>query len=106
MTSLQAGLIAAGVALVVGVLIYNWIVERRVRRRIREAFADTAKPEPNPAPRLSSGGNSERIEPTLARNPVAEVIPENPASVADAGIDDAAYEPPLEIQDRIATDLD
>jgi len=104
MTSLQLGLIVAGVALVVGVLIYNWIVERRVRRRIREAFANTARLGPNPAPRLS-GGNSERIEPTLARDPVAEVIPENPAGVADAGVDDAAYEPPLEIQGRIATDL-
>ena len=34
MTSLQLGLIAAGVALIVGVLVYNWLQERRVRRRI------------------------------------------------------------------------
>ena len=39
MTSLQLGLIAAGALLVAGVLVYNWMQERRVRRRIREAFS-------------------------------------------------------------------
>src|ERR1700693_4811538 len=38
MNSLFLGLIAAGVALVAGVLIYNWLQERRVRRRIDAAF--------------------------------------------------------------------
>ena len=38
MSSLFLGLIAAGVALVAGVLIYNWLQERRVRRRIDAAF--------------------------------------------------------------------
>ena len=39
MTSLQLGLFAAGGVLVVGVLVYNWLQERRVRRRIKEAFS-------------------------------------------------------------------
>ena len=39
MTSLQLGLFAAGAVLVAGVLVYNWLQERRVRRRIREAFS-------------------------------------------------------------------
>jgi hypothetical protein len=105
MTSLQAGLIAAGVALVIGVLIYNWIVERRVRRRIREAFRDTGREESGGTPRVASGRGSARIEPTLARTDTAQAIPENPPGVADASLDTAAYEPPLEIQARITTDL-
>ena len=102
MTSLQLGLIVAGVVLVVGVLVYNWLQERRVRRRIREAFPDTGA---SAAPRVTSGRGSARVEPTLARSDVADAIPENPPGVADAATDDAAYEPPLEIQARIATDL-
>jgi hypothetical protein len=106
MTSLQAGLIAAGVALVIGVLIYNWIVERRVRRRIREAFRpDSTGAESGATPRVASGRGSTRIEPTLARTDAAQALPENPPGVADAGLDTTAYEPPLEIQARIATDL-
>ena len=96
MTSLQAGLIAAGVALVIGVLIYNWIVERRVRRRIREAFRDTGREESGGPPRVASGRGSARIEPTLARTDVTQAIPENPPGVADASLDAAAYEPPLD----------
>ena len=38
MSSLQLGLIVAGVLLVVGVLIYNAWAERRIRRRIASAF--------------------------------------------------------------------
>ncbi len=34
MNPLFVGLLIAGVALVVGVLAYNWMQERRVRRRI------------------------------------------------------------------------
>ena len=39
MNPLFLGLIAAGVVLVVGVLLYNWLQERRVRRRIEAAFS-------------------------------------------------------------------
>ena len=38
MNPLFLGLIAAGVVLVIGVLVYNWLQERRVRRRIDAAF--------------------------------------------------------------------
>jgi len=38
MNPLFLGLIAAGILLVAGVLIYNWLQERRVRRRIEAAF--------------------------------------------------------------------
>jgi hypothetical protein len=60
MTSLQLGLIAGGVALVVGVLIYNWIQERRIRRRIAATFAG------NDPGRARTGAGDARVEPTLA----------------------------------------
>jgi len=56
---LQLGLIVAGVALVVGVMIYNWWVERRVRRRIETTFR-------KPADALAgAGATGARVEPTL-----------------------------------------
>ena len=99
MTSLQLGLIAAGIALVIGVVIYNWVQERRVRRRISEAFRDTS----------AEGGASavragDRVEPTLARRDDA-ALPENPPHDAEPEDDDAPYDPPLDIQNRIASDL-
>jgi hypothetical protein len=106
MTSLQLGLIAAGIALVIGVIVYNWVQERRVRRRIREAFRDTG---------AGSGGSAEgargpaarggaRVEPTLARREDA-ALAENPPHDAGGEDDDAPYDPPLDIQNRIASDL-
>ena len=53
MTSLQLGLIAAGILLVLGVLLYNWMQDRRVRRR-------------NKATRMSSTGAGVRIDWTPA----------------------------------------
>lgn len=95
MTSLQLGLIAAGVALVIGVIIYNWLQERRVRRRIHEAFRDTGP---------SNARSGPRVEPTLARSANSAALPENPPLDVEA-TDDAPYEPPLDIQARIASDL-
>ena len=69
MTSLQLGLIIGGVVLVVGVLIYNWVQERRVRRRIAAAFRKKAG---GAAPAATTRGEA-RVEPTLA------------AAVADEG---------------------
>jgi FtsZ-interacting cell division protein ZipA len=59
-SSLQIGLIAAGVLLVVAVIVYNLWQERRVTRRLAEsrASADRARDEP---PRRTV----ERVEPTL-----------------------------------------
>jgi hypothetical protein len=56
---LQLGLIVAGVALVVGVLVYNWWLERRARRRIDNTFR-------KPAEALATAsGSTARVEPTL-----------------------------------------
>ena len=75
MTSLQLGLIAAGVLLVAGVVIYNWLQERRVRRRIREAFSrgeEGADAAPAAMPSTSTGS---RIEPSLAQSRGADGLP-------------------------------
>src|SRR5438105_9427549 len=58
MSTLQLGLIVAGVALVIGVILYNAWQERRARRRSPAAF----KPEDKPA---AGYGTAERVEPTL-----------------------------------------
>ncbi len=58
MSTLQLGLILAGVVLVIGVLVYNWRLERRVQRRIDSAFANAAGAN-------SRVGDVERVEPTL-----------------------------------------
>lgn len=109
MTSLQIGLIAAGVALVVGVIVYNWYQERRVRRRIREAFgggvgggAGGASHETGQtAPRRG------RIEPSLAGADASTAVPENVglAPATGDGRDDDGYEPPLAVQQRIASEM-
>src|SRR3982750_1386236 len=100
MTSLQLGLIAAGVLLVLGVLVYNWLQERRVRRRIRDAFA------PRDGAAVSAAGTApaagSRVEPTRA--PSAGV-PENARRSDPAADDDTGYEPPLDVQARIASDV-
>jgi hypothetical protein len=98
MTSLQLGLFAAGGVLVVGVLVYNWFQERRVRRRIKEAFSGRDGGTPGAAHPAESGA---RVEPSLA----SAAIPEN---VRRAGLevpDDSGYEPPLEVHARIASEV-
>ncbi len=60
MNPLFLGLVAAGVVLVAGVLIYNWLQERRVRRRIDAAF----RKQPEGAAH-GMHGESSRIEPML-----------------------------------------
>jgi hypothetical protein len=107
MTSLQLGLIAAGAALVCVVIVYNWLQERRVRRRIREAFHGETGGAGAPGDSAQRASASARIEPSL---PVADGgggIPENRArGAADDPQDDDDYEPPLAIQARIASDME
>jgi FtsZ-interacting cell division protein ZipA len=72
MTALQLGLIAAGVLLVVAVIVYNVWQERRVTRRLAESrrAADRARSE-------ATRRANERVEPTLAK-------PEGTAARAEA----------------------
>ncbi|MEO8305503.1 MAG: cell division protein ZipA C-terminal FtsZ-binding domain-containing protein [Betaproteobacteria bacterium] len=105
MTSLQLGLIAAGALLVGAVLLYNWVQERKIRRRIDEAFGVPAARRDD----ASDGGQSPtsgRIEPTLQEGRSVNAIPENgPRARTGADAPDDGYEPPLEIQDRIKSDM-
>ncbi|HEY3582790.1 MAG TPA: hypothetical protein VGL90_00250, partial [Casimicrobiaceae bacterium] len=60
MSSLQIGLIAAGVLLVVAVIVYNLWQERRITRRLAESRAATDRARAEPPRRAA-----ERVEPTL-----------------------------------------
>ena len=100
MTSLQLGLIVAGVLLVVGVLIYNWWQERRVRRRIEEAFAPRDDGATASAAHATPA-RAPRVEPTLS----SSTVPENARRMDVDAIDDSGYEPPLDVQARIASEV-
>ena len=78
MSPLQLGLIGAGIVLVVGVIIYNWWQERRVRQRIESAFRPSETQKPTPGP------DTARVEPSLR-------------SAGDA--DDAYATPPAPVTD-------
>lgn len=92
--SLFIALVAAGFALVIGVLLYNLFQERRVKRRIEKSFGGPSRPA------------QERSEPTLRReDPVAsarrsaaieeateEPIPE---PMPDAALDEAELPEPV-----------
>ncbi|MFO1314842.1 MAG: cell division protein ZipA C-terminal FtsZ-binding domain-containing protein [Burkholderiales bacterium] len=103
MSPLQLGLIVGGVLLVVGVLIYNWWQERRVRRRIAEAFGG-AKAAPAAASQPTAGG---RVEPTLRTDadaagasvsPPADAVPAYRPPAAD---DEApAWQAPMDVVDH------
>ena len=116
MTSLQLGLIAAGAILVAGVVLYNWLQERRLRRRLDSAVPDAHSSDDGSAvaTRDPASRNSDRVEPTLPRGGPGESAVHaglqgapsgNPPRAGNPADADAAYEPPLAIQARIATDL-
>jgi hypothetical protein len=103
MSSLQLGLIVAGILLVVGVLIYNAWQERRIRRRIDSAFA---KPDDV---LLEPAQDDARVEPTFRRaaqreDGVAAPEPElgaprqpNSPSGAPDGTGEPAWSPPMDV---------
>jgi hypothetical protein len=107
MNPLFLGLVIAGVALVIGVLAYNWLQERRVRRRTAAAFT-------------RPGGGREHTEPSLrggeAVGVAQSVAIDNASADADEeipGADDMPDEPlpqPLGVahgpRDGIAPDPD
>jgi hypothetical protein len=97
MNPLFLGLIAAGVALVVAVLIYNWLQERRVRRRIDAAFR-----KPDAAPDGAHG--SGRVEPMLGADQAESsqsVAVENAAEVDDL----PEYDEALDAADNTAESM-
>ncbi len=106
MTSLQLGLIAAGTALIVVVVVYNWLQMRSLRRRLKVPAATAADTTPRRSTAAVSDLSGERIEPTISQGDDGQ--PASPAALRDPAQDDdadAAYEPPLAIHARIATDF-
>jgi hypothetical protein len=71
-------LLAAGIVLVIGVLMYNWLQERRVRRRLEAAFT---KP-----PSVVGAGDANRVEP--------EFREDDPGFGQSARIDEAPEDEP------------
>lgn len=65
MSTLQIGLLIIGAVLVIAVYGYNKLQERRIRRRMDEAFKTSADPLLDPAPEAKPEAR-ERIEPSMA----------------------------------------
>lgn len=79
MSDLQIGLIMIGIVLIVGVLLFNWWQDRRIRRQIAEQF-----PEHQQDPLMSSGTPDDRLEPALA----GAAMPATEAGVSTSSDDD------------------
>ena len=92
LSTLQIGLIVAGVLLVIGVLVYNAWQERRARRRIESAF------RPGADALMARGGTRDdaRVEPTLGG--AASGVRTSAAAAPPA--DGAPFEIPM---DEVAT---
>ena len=104
MTSLQLGLVVAGVVLVIGVLVYNWLQERRVRRRMDAAFSGAASRADVLHRRESAKDADARVEPTLGA--AGATAPRGGDAHADD--DTAPFQVPLRAHaasDRDASDL-
>ena len=74
MSELQISLIAIGIVVIMAVLLFNWMQQRRYRRSAEQAFGQ--KPEDVLLrPDMSVGtsaGEEERIEPQLGNEPPRE----------------------------------
>lgn len=94
MSDLQIGLLLIGAAIVVSVLLYNWLQERRFRRQADAAFqtpmADVLM-EPGPAPREAR----QRVEPAL-RAPVFDAGTANEPEVIEPRLQVAPDLPPAD----------
>jgi hypothetical protein len=95
MSSLQLGLIVAGALLVVGVIVYNIVQERRLRRAAR-ARATVVRPPATPPPRAI-----ERVEPTLGAERSAAAAPTGGGGGTQAFRPgeprESAFEPPVDV---------
>ena len=89
MSSLQLGLIVAGVLLVVAVIVYNVWQERRVRRSVDQSRSGPARPEPEAARRGAA-----RVEPTLVADHLAVGAPPLPRTSDER---ESSFEPPFDV---------
>ncbi len=88
MSTLQLGLIAAGVVFVVAVALYNWLQLRRARRSV--AATHDAQPLAAPTKR-----GADRVEPTLATQGAVAVA--TARSHADVDVDGEPFEIPMDV---------
>jgi hypothetical protein len=108
MNSLFLGLLAAGVALVIGVIIYNWLQVRRARRRSEPALVtpssgrERAEPglrgdQPAAVPQSVAIDRSPEDFPDMpVETDVAEIPLPRPLSAANVARDAAAPDPDIE----------
>jgi hypothetical protein len=86
LSSLQIGLIVAGVLLVIGVIVYNSWQERRLKREDRHVPADP------PPPR-----DAQRVEPTLGMRTSSTAAAADSAAFRPGTGDGGDFEPPLDV---------
>src|SRR6478752_4210702 len=79
MSSLQIGLIIAGILLVIGVIAYNRWQERRLTRKLRAVRATDAAPAP-----LATTRALDRVEPTLGTDDTPYASERRPSDSAPA----------------------
>lgn len=91
MTSLQIGLIVAGVLLVVAVVIYNLWQERRLKRSLAPARAPAARFE------ADASRGAERVEPTLGAERVAPPPADAQPAFHAGDARESTFEPPLDV---------
>jgi hypothetical protein len=87
MSTLQLGLIAAGVVFVVAVALYNWLQIRRARRRIAPAATSDIV--------TTRGGD--RVEPTLAGRTTPTTQPRATATASPGDVDAEPYAIPMDV---------
>jgi len=95
MSSLQIGLIVAGIVLVVGVILYNVWQERRLTRRVAQARPSADRPDANVPARAG-----ERVEPTLGAQRASTTpasAPEGAPAFRPGTARDSTFEPPLDV---------
>ena len=109
MTSLQLGLIIAGILLVIGVVIYNWWQERRVRGGADARGSGRA--DRDGASRAGASAPAERVEPTLGESQEPMLTragsgsPEPRArGPVDPDEEARAFELPVQVQSRLVED--
>src|SRR4030095_15762207 len=88
MNSLFLGLLAAGIALVIGVIVYNWLQERRARRRVETAFETPGRGRERAEPGLRGGDHSDAVAQSVA-------IEQSPEEFVDMSAEGDVPEVPL-----------
>lgn len=96
MTNFQLALIGFGVALVLGVVLYNWLQERKYRQQAKRIFAELDNAQMPAEPRINTA-EAERHEPHLRVEPGWSSEENQP----DIEYTQAA-EPSIEIENEVA----